>query len=428
MRTRRSLLTGGAGLACASLAGCNASQLPGFGSGSDDGDGTGGHYDAGAAFDAETAIVAGADVQAVLDAPVPGFVHDEVDHLDEAFESVEPSDFDVLDVSSFYDHEENRSGVTGVLFGDYDREALREELHEEDDLEDAGEYRGTVRYRVRDQALAVTDDAVVFGEGYGEELPLELVDAGLDALAGDAPAFGDRGDGGTVQEHLAGDATVAVDFGGDVREEVRSEFADSDFATVVEATASFGVDVTFHGSTTELTYVLVADEEALDVATVRSVADAVVDSEATTIEDVSVSRDGRAILASAEVDTRDLLESHVAALGTLDPQYDDRVGETAPNAVFAFDYRDGVLTVTHAGGESVTAADLYLRGDVAYETGDGSWAGTGGTGDEVTAGDAVTVGGSASGYAWAGQPGAGSVRVIWDAEGSTTTTLGVWEP
>lgn len=427
MRTRRSLLTGGAVLAVASLAGCNASQLPGFGPGPDGGEGASGQYDAGAAFDAETAIVASADVQAVLDAPVPASVADQIDRLDESFESVEPSDFDALDVSAFFGLEAERAGVTGVLFGDYDREALREELLGEDDLEDAGEYRETARYRGRDQALAPTDEAVVFGMGFGEELALELVDGGLDALAGDAPTFVDREDGATVLGHLSGDATAAVEFGADVREEVRSEFADSDFATIVEATAAFGVDVTFHGASTALTYVLVADEEALNVGTVRSVAEAIEDSEESTIEDVSVSRDGRAILASATVETRDLLESHVAALGALDPRYGDRIDETAPNVTFAFDYRDGVLTVMHDGGDSVRAADLYLRGDVTYERGDGSWAETGGTADEVTAGDAVTVGGSGSGYAWAGQPGEGRVRVIWDAEGRTTTTLGVWE-
>lgn len=422
------MLTGGAALACASLAGCNASQLPGFGAGSDgDGMGSGRTYDAGAVFDVETAMVASADVQAVLDAPVPEFVYDEVDRLDESYESVEPGDFDALDVSGFQDHEDSQFGFTAVLSGDYDVEGLRDELLEDGSLEAAGEYRGTERYRDRNEAIALADGAVVLGGGMGEGVQMRLVDSGLDVLADEAPAFGDRENGATLQGALSGDVTGAVDLGADVHEEVRSGFEDSEFASVIEATTAFGVDATFHGGTTDMTYVLVAAEDELDVETVRDVADAIEDSEESTIQDVSVSRDGRAILASAEVETRELFESHTAALEALGPHRHDRVDETAPNATFGFSYADGVLEVMHDGGDSVRAGDLYLTGDVTYETGDGSWAETGGTGDVVTAGTSVAVGGSGSGYAWAGQPGEGEVRVLWDADGSTPTTMGVWE-
>lgn len=427
MPTRRSLLTGGAVLACVSLAGCNARQLPGIGPDSDAGDGTGPgrHYDAGAVFDAETAMVASADVQAVLDAPVPEFVFDQVDQLDETYESVEPADFDSLDVSGFHRHEDRRFGFTLVLSGDYDVEGLREELLEEGHLEAAGEHRGTERYRDRNEAIALAEEAVVLGGGRGEETQLQLLDSGLDTLAGEAPTFGDRENGDTLQGALSGDSTGAVDFGVGAREEFRSGF-EGEFASVVEATTAFGVDATFHGRTTDVTYVLVADD-GLDVDTVREVAESIEDSEESTIRDVSVSRDGRAILASAEVDTRDLFDSHTAALEALGTRGHDEIQDTAPNATFGFDFDGEVLAVMHDGGDSVRAADLYLTGDVTYEIGDGSWAETGETGDVVTAGTSVTVGGSGSGYAWAGQPGEGKVRVLRDADGSTPTTMGVWE-
>lgn len=427
MQSRRTVLKGGVTLACASLAGCIDGELPGSGPG--DHEGSGRHYDAGAAFDAETAVVASADVQAVLDAPVPETVFTDVDRVDDSFESVEPSDFDSLDVSAFYEWEEPRAGVTAVMTGGYDVEGLRTELRDSDPVEAAGEYRGTERYQNRHDAVALTDKAVVFGGGEDDDTTLELVDRGLDALEGDGAAFDDRANGATLLRELSGDVTVAVDFGADLREEFRSEFDEGAFGALVDATAALGIDATFDGAETDLTYVFVADEGELDVDTVRTVADLVEDSEESSIENVSVSSDGRAIVASADVRTRDLFEAQGAALDAVDPEVQTEQGHrTAPHTNFDFDYHDGVLDVTHDGGDAIPSEELYLVGDVDYRTGDGSWATTGGISGRVAAGYSVAVGGTGSGYAWAGSAGEGTVRVIWaDADGGSSATLQVWE-
>lgn len=425
MRTRRTLLKGGITLASASFAGCTDRGLSERGSGGPEGSGR--RFDAGAAMGAETSYIASADVQAVLEAPLPEWVHEEVDRFDEAFDSVESSEFESLDVSGFVDDDQH-SGFTAILSGSYDIEELRRELLEPERAEAPGAYRGTERYLHTEDAVALTDEAIVYGDGFTGDEALDLVDRGLDALEGDAPTFVERRNGAVLRRELSGDLVAAVDPGPGAREELRSAFEDGEFAAVVEATAAFGIDATFDGDRTDVTYVLVADESEVDVDTVREVADAIEASDESTIEDVSVSRDGRAIIATAEVATGDLFESHGAALRAIDPERgDDQVRRTAPNATFRFEYDDGVLAVTHAGGDSVPAAELYLAGDVTYETGDGSWAATGGADDVVSAGHSVSVGGPDSGYDWAGQPGEGKVRVLWDADGSTPATLGSWE-
>lgn len=104
----------------------------------------------------------------------------------------------------------------------------------------------------------------------------------------------------------------------------------------------------------------------------------------------TVSTDGRAVVASADVSTGDL---GPFAVSTTD---DDR-----PEINFGFDYDSeaSTVTITHQGGSSVPAERLEIRGDGfadrdgTDQTSSGPWAGAAsGQQNTVVAGDSVAVG------------------------------------
>ena len=104
----------------------------------------------------------------------------------------------------------------------------------------------------------------------------------------------------------------------------------------------------------------------------------------------------------------------------------DQAQQATPQASFSFDYEenssltgmDGNLTVTHDGGDSIQAQEMYIRGDWDGGVGNGNWSAMPGAsvspGSEVSAGQSV-------------QPGVGSaydLRVVYETqEGDTSATL-----
>jgi len=101
----------------------------------------------------------------------------------------------------------------------------------------------------------------------------------------------------------------------------------------------------------------------------------------------------------------------------------DQISSTAPQASFSFDYEesgggayDGNLTVTHNGGNSITANELFIRGAAATN---GDWATIDGygTNSDINAGDSVTV-----------EVNSGdTVRVTFESSGGgDSATLGKW--
>ncbi|WP_049909538.1 type IV pilin [Haloarcula japonica] len=105
----------------------------------------------------------------------------------------------------------------------------------------------------------------------------------------------------------------------------------------------------------------------------------------------------------------------------------DQVSSTAPQASFSTDYdsNDGQVTVTHDGGDSIKASNLYFRGtgfDSSNVTnGIGSnndpWPGgnTSGSNSKVVAGDRVNVGVSGDSY---------DFRVVYESStGDNSATL-----
>ncbi|PSQ14711.1 hypothetical protein BRC99_02410 [Halobacteriales archaeon QS_7_69_60] len=172
---------------------------------------------------------------------------------------------------------------------------------------------------------------------------------------------------------------------------------------------AFGFDATFEGETTALTYAAVADSEELDLETVRSFLDEVEETEGSSIEDVSVSRDGRAVVASAEADTGTLVESHNRALfGS-----PERTQPTLPSVSFEIERTaDDRVRVTHESGDAVERP-LTIRFDAVG--GDG----TEGTADEIWRDTPITAGDE---YVTRNEASAQSeVRIIWSSEDAAGT-------
>lgn len=232
--------------------------------------------------------------------------------------------------------------------------------------------------------------------------------AAHDTAGGDARPFAEQPNGETLRGELSGDQTAAVDLGGDLREEIRSGVgrAPEPMGTFVGATDAFGVAASFRGESTDLTYV-VADPAELDVETVRVLASEVESLEASTIEDVGVSRDGRAFVATAEADTDALLESHVGVLRANRPSR----RSTAPNVALAVERTaDDRVPVVHEGGEAVERPLVvtYQGRERSHEE---PWRET-----PITAGDTFV--------SWREASPDAIVRVVWLGEdGSAAATL-----
>ena len=119
----------------------------------------------------------------------------------------------------------------------------------------------------------------------------------------------------------------------------------------------------------------------------------------------------------------------------------DQVSNTAPQASFSFDWDDNTgdedtLNVTHDGGDTIEAKNLYVRGEEGtdqnnYNANLGqSWdnynneagasnAGTGSPNSAVTAGSTIRVHGIASD---------GEIDIVWErSTGDNSATLSSWE-
>jgi flagellin-like protein len=99
----------------------------------------------------------------------------------------------------------------------------------------------------------------------------------------------------------------------------------------------------------------------------------------------------------------------------------DQVSNTAPQASFSTDYEGpstgtGDLSITHDGGDTIKATELYIRGSSVATSGDwNTYADT--AVSEVKAGNSATISVDAS----------DTVRVVYQAtEGDTSATLARW--
>ena len=416
MVSRRALLRGGATAAAVALAGCPATT-------DESSPASQWQYDPEARYGIETVAAGSADLQAVLEAPLDEDFADELSQLDDDTEAVDLESVETVSFTGFADLEREAFGGSVVALGEFDASTVGDELTEEGyDPADA-EY-DVDRYEDARSAVAVREDALVYGQlvdtasgmdnrSYGE-FEMDPARAALAAESGDAERFGDREDAATLRSELDGDVRAAFELGAELRGDLSENLGGDreSLARIVESVQAFGFDATFEGETTALTYAAVADSEELDLETVRSFLDEVEEMEGSTIEDVSVSRDGRAVVASAEADTGTLVESHSRAL--FDPV--DQPQSTSPIVSFEIERTaDDRVRVTHNSGDTIERP-LAVRFDAVEPDG------TEGTADEIwndtpiRAGDEYVTRNEAQAEA--------TVRVIWSSEdGSVADTL-----
>ncbi|ELZ75814.1 hypothetical protein C454_19199 [Haloferax gibbonsii ATCC 33959] len=123
-----------------------------------------------------------------------------------------------------------------------------------------------------------------------------------------------------------------------------------------------------------------------------------------------------------------------AVIGTFVLGLGDQVGDTAPQASFAFDYdndggtvNEAQVTITHESGSAIDAARLKVTVDgTEVDTADSGDAfefrpaATDGFSGTVSAGTSVTIEKTADNSDWAGEV----IRVVWTSEsGSNSATL-----
>ena len=105
-----------------------------------------------------------------------------------------------------------------------------------------------------------------------------------------------------------------------------------------------------------------------------------------------------------------------AVIGTFVLGLGDQVQETAPNANFDFDNSGDNLTITHTGGDSIDADELFVRGDreinssTTFADGDGEFDFSG----SMNGGDTITVEGQLN--------SSETIRVVWD-NGDSSSVL-----
>ena len=115
-----------------------------------------------------------------------------------------------------------------------------------------------------------------------------------------------------------------------------------------------------------------------------------------------------------------------AVIGTFVLGLGDQVQETSPNAQWNWDYSSSQLTLTHESGDTVQANTLNMTGtglgsNIGDMTQDSNFVNTGFP-SEVTAGNSVTINSTTVNDASGNE-----VRLIWNGEGGSSSTLTTYE-
>lgn len=437
--TRRNLLRTGLTAGGVALAGCSG---PLGGSG---GEGT---LDR---VPADARLVFHADVAALLEDDV---LRDRIEEL--AAEAGPVGASQEPGVSAFLDEFETEAGLDprqledALLFAGYEADApagllVRSGWAESDlreAMDDAGaeaartEYAGHTVYDVDDAQLGVlAEGQYVVGQRGGAEAAIDVANGDADSVSGRVrDGFQAAADGAVRLSFDVPDA-VAADVGADAM--IDREVVEA----VTHGYGAYAVD----GADRVLT--LAIETESADAAeqlaavarTGLSMARSQIDAGA---GDEQMAAEAEAMLDSVEVEQRDtavgirvgrgedaLAIGLVAIIGTFVLGFgSSQTQRVAPTAAFDLAYEPdaGTVTVTHAGGDSIRAGELSIRGTGFAEapqadlTGPGRWVGSASGSLEgqpaVVAGDSVAVGVEPD-YV---------VRVVWeDADGGTAATLAV---
>ena len=105
----------------------------------------------------------------------------------------------------------------------------------------------------------------------------------------------------------------------------------------------------------------------------------------------------------------------------------DQAQQTTPQASFSFDYEDTTsLTITHDGGDTIQASELYIRGaTTSSDNIDDTWENlVSGSITDVKAGNSVVIDGTGPGADDQTPDGNYDIRVVYESsEGDNSATL-----
>lgn len=431
--SRRTFLKASGAAALLGLSGCTGVLR------SDDGldeDGPPGYttwlYDPKALLGVDTRGFASYDVQSVLDRR-DELPEDPFENLDEANERIEAVDLEEIEHLSLVGGGEtdySRYGVSFVVEGSFDVEAIRSELESEGEgMEyETGSYQGydlyygeqESAYSSQSSAVALSGDAVVFGMVEDEEVTgRAAAEAMIDADGGSRAGYYDESEYARILVDAMGDATFVMGAEFDLGSGVRDRIQDERARALSEGLAAAGMTGTLGAETTDYEFVL-AYEEGTDVP--EESAQALVDEAREQspeafehVEDVSIRSGDRTLTVTTTVQSEELFDGF-SDMGVMSGSATGgSAAATMPQVSFAFDWEEadegGHVTITHEAGDSVDADRLSIAGDVVSVT---EW--------DSTSDGTVRAGSSAEAVVESG----GNVRVVWTSEdGDTSATLAV---
>lgn len=427
-------------------------------------------YDTDELFDASIQGFFSVDVAAYRDrkGALPDDITDQVEEATDEATDMDVEEFERVTGLSAYDagkpdeYGDEQSVNAVVASGSFDADDITDQIEDESELSENGEYEGYTLYTRRPRwdpsrtnAAAVTDGTVVGAtadakdreeegdDGYSRGTPTGTpsepprngvtaeasVKRTIDANNGNAPSLTD-GDGvlPEAMSDVSGQPMVgAAAISG---EEIRQDTGLGEESSDEENDVASGV----RDLTTDLVGIAgsaTAEDESGDVtirlyyeddSAVGDRADTVEDlkadleeqSEAVTVPDVDVTTEGRSVVVTITGDPSEFYDELMASSGG---RSGGRETTRAPQVAFSFDFESaagdssGELTITHDGGDTVTANQLRIVAEDG--TPDQLWGSSG----DVSAGSSVTVEADSS----------DTIRLVWQsAEGGTSATLGRW--
>jgi flagellin-like protein len=135
-----------------------------------------------------------------------------------------------------------------------------------------------------------------------------------------------------------------------------------------------------------------------------------------------------------------------AVIGTFVLGLGENVQQTSPQASFSFEYSNSTsgdtLTITHAGGDTIKAANVQFSStgakktnyagsglsDVSLKSGSSTWKGVDGSGGDVSSGMSVSLDGTNFDGSNNLKLDLATVRVSWQStSGDSSATLGKWD-
>ena len=431
--SRRTFLQASGAAALLGLSGCTGVLE------SDDGldeDGPPGYttwlYDPKDLLGVDTRGFASYDVQSVLNrrGELPEDPFEGLEQANQEIEAVDLEEVEHLSLVGGGETDYERYGLSFVVEGSFDAEAIREEIESESGGQEfeTGSYEGydlyygerESAYSNESYAVAVDGDAVVFGMVEDEEVTgRAAAEAMIDAENGSRAGYYGESEYARILVDAMGEATVVMgaefDLGSSVRDRIRDERA----RDLADGLSAAGMAGTLGPETTDYEFVL-AYEEGTDVPT-ESAQELVDEAREQSpeafehVEDVAVRSGGRTLTVTATVQTGELLDDFPGTMGGLTGSASGGRTTTAPQVSFGFEWTEvdagGRVTVTHRAGDAVDAERLSIVGDVVSTT---EW--------ETSSDGTVQAGNSAEAVVESG----GSVRVVWSSEaGGSSATLAV---